>query len=99
MTEATKQQVRDRASHRCEYCRLQQRHLPRERFHVEHITALKHRGDDDVGNLCLACLRCNLCKGSNLGGIDPDGHDQDLVPLFHPRRDRWDDHFLGCDHG
>lgn len=93
MNEALRQRVRDRAGNRCEYCRLRQSHLPRERFHVEHITALKHQGADDLDNLCLACLRSNLCKGANLAGLDPDGHDEALVPLFHPRRDRWEDHF------
>lgn len=36
--------------------------------------------------------RCNLHKGTNLTGIDPKtGH---LAPIFHPRRDRWSDHFV-----
>jgi hypothetical protein len=30
-------------------------------------------------------------KGPNLTGIDPVGGK--LVPLFHPRRDAWTDHF------
>jgi hypothetical protein len=67
--------------------------VPRERFHIEHITARKHQGSDDLANLCLACHRCNLHKGSNLAGIDPDDDGRALVRLFHPRRDIWHDHF------
>jgi hypothetical protein len=93
MTESVKQAVRDRAEQRCEYCRLRQEHLPRERFHIEHVTARKHQGSDEISNLCLACHRCNLCKGTNLSGIDPDGDGAEIVALFHPRRDRWSDHF------
>jgi len=47
---------------------------------------------DDVDNLALACHRCNLRKGPNLTGIDPVSGE--MVPLFHPRRDQWTEHFL-----
>ena len=43
-------------------------------------------------NLALACHRCNLRKGPNLTGIDPMSGE--MVPLFHPRRDQWTEHFL-----
>ena len=59
--------------------------------HVEHIVAKKHGGTDDPDNLALACGHCNLHKGPNLTGIDPET--RELVPLFHPRSDRWHDHF------
>jgi len=42
-------------------------------------------------NLALACQRCNLHKGPNLSGVDPVTGE--LVQLFHPRRDRWAEHF------
>jgi hypothetical protein len=32
-----------------------------------------------------------LHKGPNLTGIDP--HTGQVAPLFHPRRDRWSEHF------
>jgi hypothetical protein len=58
---------------------------------VEHILAKSHGGSDDVDNLALACHRCNLHKGPNLTGIDPQTGQ--VVQLFHPRRGRWADHF------
>jgi hypothetical protein len=59
--------------------------------HIEHIIARQHGGPDHPDNLALSCHRCNLNKGPNLTGLDP-GTGQ-LVPLFHPRRDPWPDHF------
>jgi hypothetical protein len=58
---------------------------------VEHIIARKHHGPTDEENLCLACIACNQYKGSNIAGIDPKS--RLLVRLYHPRNDRWDDHF------
>jgi hypothetical protein len=97
MTDALRQEVRARAGDRCEYCRLRQEHVPRERFHVEHIIARQHGGADHVDNLCLSCHRCNLSKGPNLSGIDPDGDGRIVIPLFHPRHDAWSEHlqFVG----
>ncbi|MEW6156322.1 MAG: HNH endonuclease signature motif containing protein [Verrucomicrobiota bacterium] len=96
MDAATVQSVRQRAGNRCEYC-----HLPQEfsglRFHVEHIVARQHRGTNDADNLALACPECNCHKGTNLTGVDPDTGK--VTPLFHPRRDRWADHFKIVDGG
>jgi hypothetical protein len=82
--------VRERAGERCEYCRLHQS-KSEILHHIEHIVARKHGGNDDVGNLALACHRCNLRKGPNLSGIDP--FTGQIENLFHPRRDRWREHF------
>ncbi len=48
-------------------------------------------GDDAWDNLALACESCNLYKSVSTSGWDEEeGRD---VPLYHPRRDRWDEHF------
>jgi len=60
-------------------------------FHVEHIRARQHDGDDAKGNLALACPDCNRHKGPNLTGIDPET--QQVTLLFNPRTDIWDEHF------
>ncbi len=90
MDAPTRELVRQRAGDRCEYCRLHQEHSGLK-HHVEHITAKQHGGSDDAENLALACHRCNLHKGTNLTGIDPQTGQ--VTPLFHPRRDQWSDHF------
>jgi hypothetical protein len=91
MDEATRNLVRQRADGRCEYCRFRQDDEPFFRYQIEHVIAQQHGGLDDAENLALACPHCNLHKGPNLAGIDPT--DGKIVPLFHPRRERWFDHF------
>lgn len=91
MDEATRHIVRDRAGWRCEYCRIRQEHEPGHTFHIEHIVARQHRGSSDPENLALACQLCNLLKGPNLTGIDPDSGI--VTRLFDPRRDIWTEHF------
>jgi hypothetical protein len=90
MDAALREAVRKRASGRCEYC-----HLPQEfselHFHVEHIIARQHGGMDESENLAQACPECNLAKGPNLTAIDPETGA--VVRLFHPRRDKWSEHF------
>ena len=83
--------VRRRAAGCCEYCGLSQAAVPFASFHIEHVVARQHGGSDDPENLALACDRCNLYKGPNLTAIDPQTNE--VVPLFHPRRQSWEDHF------
>jgi hypothetical protein len=82
--------VRRRARGACEYCRLPEDAsvLPHQ---VDHIIATQHGGTDELGNVCLCCVRCNLKKGPNIASIDP--RDNRVVPLFHPRSQAWREHF------
>ena len=91
MNESTRQLVRDRAGNRCEYCLISQVDSPLARLLVEHIIPIKHGGTDDAANLALACIDCNLYKGPNLTGFDPESGD--LSRLFHPREQSWNEHF------
>ena len=91
MDEATKAYVRKRAAHRCEYCQLHQDDSPLAKLHIEHIIPKKHGGADDLNNLALACIDCNLHKGPNLTSIDPES--KAVTELFYPRRHHWHDHF------
>jgi hypothetical protein len=95
MNAATRRRVRSRAKNRCEYCDLPQEADPFFTFHIEHILPKQHGGADHVSNLALACHHCNLHKGPNLAGIDPDT--EEMVPLFNPRTARWEDHFARND--
>ena len=91
MDAARRKFVSERAGHRCEYCHLHRDDQAVVALQVEHITARQHKGDDSLENLALACLRCNLHKGTNLSAIDP--LTGELVRLFHPRQDDWAQHF------
>jgi hypothetical protein len=90
MDTALSQSVRQRARNRCEYCRLPQEFSPL-RFHIDHIVARQHGGMEEFENLALACPECNRRKGTNLTGVDPDIGE--VVSLFDPRRDPWEEHF------
>lgn len=82
--------VRSRAPKICEYCRLPEYAsvLPHQ---IDHIIGRQHHGSDDVQNLCLACIRCNLKKGPNIASVDPQT--KRIVALYHPRTQRWEEHF------
>ena len=79
------------AGHRCEYC-----HAPEAIFNfpfeVEHIVPPGQRGQDNESNWALSCRACNLRKSNHLTGLDETTHNEE--PLFHPRRDYWEHHFL-----
>ena len=79
-----------RARYLCEYCRLHQRDslYPHE---VDHIIPEKHRGTTTADNLCLACLECNRHKGTDFASFDLETGA--VAVLYHPRLDRWKDHF------
>ncbi len=91
MDAATRNLVRSRAGNCCEYCGLPQSAVPAATLRVDHVRSRQHGGSDDPSNLTLACRHCNLHKGPNLTGIDPDT-DQ-IVPLFNPRQDTHSRHF------
>ena len=91
MDARTRTLVWERAGHRCEYCQLHQDDSPLALLHVEHILPKFHGGSDHPDNLALACIDCNLHKGTNLTGIDSETNQ--ITELFHPRRHRWDEHF------
>lgn len=86
----TRDLVRRRANNHREHCLLPQEHGELA-HHIEHFVSQQHSGRDDIANLALACQRCNLHKGPNLTGIDP--FTGEVVGLFNPRRERWEDHF------
>lgn len=91
VSEQLRQFVADRANQCCEYCQGQLKYSLQP-FVVEHITPRSKSGDNDPENLALACQGCNGNKYVKESGADPlTGK---IVPLFHPRQMKWEDHFL-----
>lgn len=82
--------VAERADKRCEYCRAPERAF-NFAFEIEHIQPRSAGGDDSPENLALACTSCNSFKATAAVGWDQET--EQTVPLFHPRRDQWGDHF------
>jgi hypothetical protein len=74
----------------CGYCQSPQR-LVQARLEIEHIVPLSRGGTSDEANLWLRCPLCNRFKADRVSARDPEtGAD---APFFHPRNQRWSDHF------
>lgn len=79
-----------RANFRCEYC-MKPEIVANFSFHIEHIISRQHGGTNHLSNLAYACSWCNWKKGPNIATVL---HEKgDLLPIFHPREDIWNDHF------
>ena len=90
VSSAIRKFVASRANFRCEYC-LKPEIIANFSFHIEHIIGRQHGGSDQLSNLAYACSWCNWKKGPNIATVLQE-HGA-LVPLFHPRKDIWNDHF------
>jgi hypothetical protein len=87
---ALRRQLEMADDHRCAYCRTSQANSGYPMV-VDHVLPQSKGGQTEFANLCFACYRFNLFKGSITERIDPlTGED---TPLFHPRQQRWTDHF------
>lgn len=82
--------VRSRASGICEYCHSQASFSPQP-FSVEHIKPRAAGGQTIDDNLALSCQGCNGHKHIKEQAADPITGN--VVPLYHPRQQRWRDHF------
>ena len=58
---------------------------------VDHVVPRADEGATELSNLALACLACNARKWKFT--VSPDSQTGRSVPLFNPRRQRWQDHF------
>jgi hypothetical protein len=90
VTNKQRQIVIERAHGCCEYC-LSQARFATQAFSIEHILPLDSGGTNDLENLALACQGCNNHKYNKIEGYDPVSHQR--VPLYHPRKQQWRDHF------
>jgi hypothetical protein len=90
ITEQVRAKVARRAGNRCEYCLIHENDagFPHQ---VDHVVSRKHGGTSAFNNLAYACILCNRYKGSDVASINPKTGE--AVRLFHPRQDRWTDHF------
>ncbi len=80
----------ERDQRRCAYCLTTEENCGL-RMHVDHIIPEAAGGPTTADNLCLVCFSCNVHKGARQTGTDP--LTGETIPLFHPLRQRWQDHF------
>jgi hypothetical protein len=79
-----------RAQGCCEYCRSQAR-FATQPFSVEHSYPRSQGGPTNLDNLALSCQGCNNHKYQKIQERDPLSGE--MVPLYHPRRQPWGEHF------
>jgi hypothetical protein len=84
------------AGYRCGYCRTDER-LTGSALSVEHIVPLAAGGLTERENLWRSCRDCNERKGAQTQAHDPESGE--IVSLFHPREQRWHEHFRWSDDG
>jgi HNH endonuclease len=90
LTPQQKDFIKQRSGGCCEYCLSQIAYSP-DPFSIEHIIPRSKGGTNDLDNLAIACQGCNNFKYSHVSAIDPITGES--APLYHPRQDRWPEHF------
>jgi HNH endonuclease len=96
INDAIKKTVREREEYLCEYCHSPER-LSANRFTVNHVIPRSLEGSDEIGNLALACRRCNERRYNFVAGFDPET--KEIVLIFSPRSQRWAEHFIWLNGG
>ncbi len=81
---------------RCGYC-LTALRVVGPLLEIDHIFPEARGGTDDEDNLILACPMCNSHKADKCEAIDPESGQ--VVPLFNPRREIWNEHFEWTEDG
>jgi len=85
-----KRVIVERAAHCCEYC-LSPADYTNVPFAVEHIVPLHRRGKTTLDNPAYSCMGCNGHKQTKIEALDP--WSDTIVPLYHPRKHMWQEHF------
>jgi hypothetical protein len=96
VTRRLRERVARAAGYCCGYCRTPER-IAGFRLTIEHIIPEARGGQTVEENLWLACHACNEYKGDRTHGADPDTGKR--VRLWHPRRQKWLDHFCWSEDG
>jgi 5-methylcytosine-specific restriction endonuclease McrA len=89
--ESLRRQVIEASGYRCEYCQTPSQ-VTGTPLVIEHILPRTLGDTDERDNLAAAWYRCNEFKGAKTEALDPET--QQLVPLFNPRTEPWNSHFL-----
>lgn len=94
ITTRLKREVSNNARGICEYCQCQIAYSP-DPFSVEHIQPRADGGTNILDNLALSCHGCNGHKHAKTEALDPISRKR--VSLFHPRQQKWREHFEWSD--
>ena len=94
VSDSVREAVRQRAGGLCEYCHASEA-WQFVLFTIDHVLPRSLGGSDGIDNLALACRNCNERRGNRVSADDPETGEP--VALFHPRQNRWQDHFIWDD--
>lgn len=64
---------------------------------MQHVFPVSLGGDDSFENLALACFICNNGLSNYLSALDETSGE--IVSVFNPREDNWQDHFIWSSDG
>jgi len=78
------------AGSRCGYCQSDET-LTGIPLSIEHVIPVSLGGQTVRDNLWRSCRPCNERKSAQVSAIDPQTGE--TAPLFHPRAQRWREHF------
>lgn len=87
---ALRRELFEEGNYRCGYCRSEEI-LMGVSLVPDHIIPLAANGSNARENLWPACRQCNELKNNRTHAEDPQTGE--LVPLFNPRTQQWDEHF------
>ena len=90
LSKALRALVSVQARHRCGYC-LTAEAIVGTPMEIDHIIPRALGGPTEEDNLWLACSLCNDHKGDQIAAADPLSGE--LVRLFDPRHEIWNEHF------
>lgn len=93
---ALKARIRQQSCNRCGYCLSLQQYVYGT-LEVEHIIPKALGGSSKEENLWMACRSCNSYKSDRTSGID--SLTGKTVALYHPRQQKWSEHFTWSDDG
>lgn len=93
---AVRQRVAAASRYRCGYCLTSQRIIG-PLLEIDHYLPESKGGSSDEANLWLACPMCNSHKADRITALDPASETE--VPIFNPRQQRWDAHFVWEERG
>jgi len=92
MTEALREQIRQRAHFACEFCGVSETDTGGE-LTIDHFQPKAYGGSDSLENLLYCCARCNQYK------MDYWPTSPEHLPLWNPRFEPFANHFLELDDG
>lgn len=93
---ALREHIAAQAKYRCGYC-LTAEDISGMPMEIDHLMPESLYGPTEEDNLWLACSQCNKHKSHRITAID--SQTDEMVLLFNPRAQDWNEHFAWTEDG